>query len=716
MKEQPKEKPKEHHLPRLRQDLQLNPAPAEEGAPTWTLYDPGANKYYKIGWMEFECLTRFPRCKTAQELSLLVARETTLEPTDDDIILLVNFLFVHGLVQSDTPAFVEYLQTQKEKRDKPFWERLMHGYLYFTLPLFRPQKFLRKTYPYVAFMFTRRFFTGVLILLGYGIYLSIQRFDELGTTFMSYFNMEGAFYFLLASVIVKVVHEMGHAYMATRYGVAVNTMGVAVMVLYPVLYAETSNSWRMQDRRQRINISMAGVMAEMTLASVALIMWHMLPPGMAQGLCFLVAVVSLIASLVVNTNPLMRFDGYYLMSDLSGIDNLQDRSLAHAKWKIRGWLFGWDDGPPEPLPVEKRNFLTIFGLAIIAYRFVLFVGIAFLVYFLFFKPLGLILFLVEVFFFLLMPVVREVRVWCANAGRIAASWRGRGIIVLLVAALAFSFVPAQGSVEVPAVLHAGNYKRIFPITSAQIVEIAARQGSHVREGQVLYRLNAPDLDRTIAKSQIRLEALQTIKAREQATQELVRQRPTLDADIEAARKELEGNEAQKKRLTIEAPFDGILRDVDPAIREGMWVNPMQMLGVVVGPDSLILSGYVSEHDVPRIAKQAQGWFYADYTPFARFPVMLKKIEATDSRDIYWPELAAPYGGPLPAERGQNGYIRPLPHHPLYAAQFELQQSEDNTGLPSFTAPGVVRLEAAPESMMNLMAQRFLSLVMRESGF
>ncbi len=708
---------KELFIPRLRQDLQLNPAPPEDGAPVWTIYDPGANKYYKIGWMEFECLARFPRCQKGAELVARVRAETTLEPEEDDIAALVQFLFSHGLVQSETPGFVEYLSQQKEKRHKPLWERLMHGYLYFTLPLFKPQKFLRAAYPYVSFMFTRTFFTGVLLLLGYGIYLSLQRFDEVGHTFMSYFTLEGVFYLLLTTIVVKVVHEMGHAFMATKYGVQVTTLGIAVMVLYPVLYAETSNSWRMQDRRQRINISMAGVMAEITLASVALLLWHMLPPGMAQSICFMVAVVSLAASLVVNTNPLMRFDGYYLICDLVGIDNLQDRSIAFAKWRLRRLLFGWDAEPPELVPDERRNFLILFGTSLIIYRFFLFTGIAFIVYFLFLKPVGLILFLVEVLFFILFPIVRELRVWAANSKIILSSVRGKMLLVLALVSCVIAFMPAQESVEVPAVLHAGKYTRLYPPASAQMVEIATSTGSHVKEGQVLFRMVSPDLDHKIEKARMKLETLQSIRDREQATQELVRKRPTLEAEIYSSRKEVEGIEVQKKKLEVTAPFDGVVRDLDPYLREGAWVSATQMIAVVLGPESLTLSGYVSEEDVPRLGKAAQGWFYAEFTPFARFPVKLTKIEDNDSPDIYWPELASVFGGPLPAERSHDGRgLRPLPGHPLYAAQFSLVDGEENAALPSFTARGIVVLEAAPVSVISLLGQRFMSLIVRESGF
>lgn len=705
------------HLPRLRQDLQLNPAPPEEGAPTWTLYDPSANKYFKIGWLEFECLSRMNACKMGSGLIARVRAETTLDIDEDDLNALVNFLVIHNLVRADNAFLVNYITEQAAKRDKPWWQRMVHGYLFFVIPLFKSEKFLAATYPYVSFLFTRTFFTGVLLLLGFGIYLSIPRLDELITTFMTYLNAEGVFYLLLTTIVVKVAHEFSHAYMATKYGVPVTTMGIALIVLYPVLYSETTNAWKMMDRKKRSRIAMAGVMAELTLASVALVLWHVLPPGMGQTLCFMVAVVSLVASLVVNCNPLMKFDGYYLFSDLTGFDNLQDRSFQFAKWRLRRWLWGWDDPPPEQLAEERRNILTIFGFATWVYRFFLFLGIAVLVYYIFFKPFGFILMMVEILFFIAFPILRELIVWWKERRRIVQSVRGKSLLSLIVAGVVFSLVPAQGTVEIPAVLHARDYARLFSPAAARVDEIMVSEGRRVKEGDVLFRLYAPDIDYKITRAEQRLATLLMIKEREQTQRALVNKRPTLDADIESAREELQGHKAQKARLDVRAPFDGIVRDLAPFLHADQWISPQDMLAVVVEPQVLALSGYVNERDMPRVKGKPQGWFYADYTPFSRFPVEVKKIEQADSPDIFWPSLASVFGGPLPAERARGGTgLRPLPRYPVYAAEFTLLEDDKNPGLPGFTATGTVVIDAEPVSAVSLLAQRVWSLVMRESGF
>lgn len=709
--------PHEILLPTLRSDIQLNEAPPEpEGGPAWTLYDPAGNKYYKIGWLEFECLRRFDQCKNAAELVALMEKETPLHPDEDTVAALVSFLVLHNLVVTSGDGASKHFGDEKERRHKEWWETMLHGYLFFTVPLFKPQRFLEKTFPYIKFLFTRQFMTAATCLFLYGVFLSVQRFDEFITTFMNYFNIEGVILFLVATFIVKVFHELGHAYTATKYGVPVTVMGVAVMVLYPVLYSETTNAWKLQNRRHRMYIAASGVMTELVLASVALVMWHVLTPGIAQSLCFMIAVVSLLASVVVNFNPLMRFDGYYIFSDLVGVDNLQDRSFAFAKWKLRRFLWGWDDDSPEIIPEDRQNFLTIFGFSMLAYRFMLYAGIAVLVYHLFFQPLGLILMIVELAFFIFLPIWREVKVWWKRRDDIKSSRRAKVWLALLAVVFLFGLVPVQTSVEVPAVIHSHSYKRLYATAPAQINEIQVANGQRVKKDDLLFRLSSPQLEYSIVIARQRLQSLVDIKDSGQANLDLSKRRVTLENEIETTRQELEGLISQKDLLQVRAPYDGVVRDLNTALHVGDWIGTDQILAVLVDDSKLALSGYVREKDIPRVSAGTKGAFYVEYSAFEKFPVVLDHIEQSGGNEIFWSELSSIHNGPLPAERDGQGGVRSLPRYTLYPARFLLVETGVKADFPDFVARGTIRLDARRTSLLNLLIQRAISVVIRESGF
>lgn len=705
---------KEFHLPRLRQDLQLNPGPDDEdGSPTWTLYDAGANKYYKIGWLEFECIVRFSRCATARELVHLVSHETTLRPDEDTVKRIVLFLLGQHLVQANDSALSEYLERESVARELPLWKKALHHYLYFSIPLAKPQKFLEATFPLLRPLFTRQFMTCVLIFLAAGIFLTTRRIDEFYATFMTYLSGEGAVYILVALFFMKIIHEMGHAYTATKYGVPVSTLGVAIVVLYPVLYTETSNAWRMASRRERMHIAMAGVMAETVVASVALMMWHVLPPGIGKSIAFILAAVSLAASLAVNLNPLMRFDGYYIFSDLVGIDNLQERACAFARWRIRRIIWGWDDPKPEVASDKRQRLLEVFGFALLTYRFILFSGIAVLVYRIFFKPLGLFLMLVEVGFFVALPIWRELMVWWRNKRRIFTSPRGVAFLVLLLGGIFFLFLPSQDSVEIPAVLHAQNYSRIFPPAAGRVDEISVSAGQHVNAGDVLFRISSPSLEHDINAARLKVRALKEIKGRQEANLSLTNKWLTRDEDISTEEQKLSGLLKQEDKLIVRAAFSGTVQDIDHSLHTGQWVAASHLLAVLADTQTLILSGYVDEEDHGRITEGASGYFYPEASPLARYPVALIQVETTNSTEIFWPELSAAFGGPLPSDESQKGMS--VSRYPLYPVKFAMAGDGNIIAPFPFVARGAVKLPGKPESVVKLLIKRGISIIQQESG-
>lgn len=700
-------KEEEAALPALRPDIQLNEAPPEpEGSPTWTLYDPAANKYYKIGWLEFECLSRFRECKTPSELAAKVVRETTLAPDVDTVKALVNFLIHNNLVTTAGEGIAQHFETQRAKADKPLWARVMHGYLFFTVPLFKPQRFLERTYPYVKFMLTRPFMTAVSALFLYGIFLSIQRVDEITATFLGYLNFEGALLLMATTICVKVIHELGHAYAATKYGVPVTTMGIAFIVLYPVLYTETTNAWKLRSRRDRINIAAAGIMAEIVLASVALLLWHVLPPGLPQSICFMVAIVSLAASLAINASPLMRFDGYYFFSDLVGVDNLQERSFAFGKWRLRKILWGWDDPPPEAVNQELQDFLCAFGYATWTYRFFLFLGIALLVNHIFFQPLGFVLMMVELGYFIFLPIFREVRFWVKRFREtMKISLRARVIMLAAALAVLSVFMPIDRSVEIPAVMHAKNYARFYPALPARIEEVLVAKGEKVEAGQKLFRLSSVELDYNIHIVSRRLRDLKDIRGSSQAVPELARKRVMIDSEIERTQKELEGFQKIREQLEVRAPFAGEMKDVNESLRPGQWVGKGMMLGLLADESGRTISGYVREQDIGRLNPGEGGIFYPEFTPFQKYPAIMKEVDSSASYEVFWPELSSLFGGAIPAEVDRERRIKPLPRHTIYAVRFELEPGAEAPPVPGFVARGEIRVAGARESLFNLLIKK-----------
>lgn len=653
-------------LPSMAPHLKLTRGPDAKGEPSWTLHNPVANTYFKLDWISFECLARFPLHRTAQSLKEAVESETTLSLDLEQIADVVAFLQKNALLSLKDQA-----TSYRPSASRPLWKKILHGYLYITIPLFKPQVFLERTYPRLSFLFSRIFLTGMMVFLGVMIVLTLPRLDEFLHTFTNLFSLEGAIAALLVFSFVKIVHEFAHALTAVRYGVSVPHMGVAFIVMYPILYTETTGSWQLSSRRARFHIGMAGVMAELCLAAVFLALWNMSSSGgTAQTLSFLVVAVSLVSSLLVNLNPLMRFDGYYMFSDATGFDNLQSRSCNFARHALRECLFGLGDPAPEDISVSDSRFLTIFGFCLLIYRFFLFLGIALLVYHLFFQPLGLFLMMVELIWFIGLPVWSELKVWHEKHHSILMRRRSAIPAAIVLFGLFVVLVPWKSTTTLPAVLHAADHQVLYPPSPAKIISLSAQEGKTVREGDILAVLESPDLEMKLRAARQDLAKIETLRRRGQSNPEFLQQSALSEEEIAKARLKLASLEDQKERLTIKAPFDGVLRDFNPELRTGRYIAIDESLFTIINPDAAIITAYADEGTRDKIALGSAAKFISDDRYLSLEKLFIDHVSQTGDQGLSWPELASLHGGPIAADDGGEGAI--VPRRALYEVRAAAQ--------------------------------------------
>lgn len=699
-------------LPRLRNDLKLNDGPqALDGSPTWIIVDPVRNRFFSIGWAAFELLSRWS-LGSAKALLDVVEKETAALVSAADLTSLLTFLHANSLtLDPPTGDYRDYVkQFEASRQSVLMW--LIHNYLFFRLPLVHPTKFLRRTLPYVEPLFSSTFMALIAFIGLLGIYIVSRQWDQFASTFPYFFNTQGIVYYGMSLIFTKVLHELAHAYTSVRYGCSVTTMGVAFLVMFPVLYTDASDTWRVRDPVQRMHIGGAGMLMELYIACAATFAWGFLPDGPLRSAAFILATTSWVVSLFINLNPLMRFDGYHIFSDFLGVQNLQKRSFAFGLWKLRELLFGLQLPPPEAVPGKLRLTLIVYAWSTWVYRLLLFFGIALLVYHKFFKVLGILLFSVEIVWFILSPMQRELGYWWKIREHVRQSRRFPLSVVVVLVVVVILSVPWNTVIKAPALLTASTLNSLYAPLPGYISEIHLREGSMVHEGQLLLSMRSPKIENDILKTRLEIDLQNTRARRVAASAEELEERKVIFRQIEELQSRLAGLEEKRAQLEIRAPFDGEIRDVEDGLHEGLWINESLLLAHLVntGEDKVI--AMVPERDLGRINLQSEVKFIPDDAKRSSVHGIVSDMDIVNTRVLTLPVFASIYGGLVPSRRDEKRRI--VPDGSFYRVTISI--TGDEYQVTDQTTPGVAHIKGERQSYLSRFYQTATSVLVRESGF
>jgi putative peptide zinc metalloprotease protein len=700
--------PQMHALPPLRQELSLAASPTNpDGSPAWTLYDPAAHRFYQLGWPAFEILSRWS-LGHAEAIVAAVRRATTLQVELDDVLALAQFVVAHQLNDATSATDTQRLlgMSAQQRVSPAMW--LLKHYLFLRLPLVRPMWFLRAISPYLQWLFRPTFWwiTGASALVGF--YLASRQWDEFAHTFRAYAGWEGLLGIAIALSLAKVLHEFGHALTAYRYGCNVPTMGVALLVMWPVLYTDTNEAWKLRSARERLHIGAAGMLAELALAAYATLLWTVLPEGPIRAGVFLLATGTWVITLTLNASPFTRFDGYFLLSDALRVPNLHERAFALTRWWLRERLFGFGDDPPEVFAPGRRRFLIAFSLLAWLYRFVLFFSIALLVFHFFFRALGLLLMMVEIGWFILLPIAREAWVWWQR--RVELTWNKQcsRTLAAIVLVLFMLCVPLRHAISVPAVLVQAKAQGVYSAHPAEISEISVHEGQTVAAGAILARLSSPDLEYQLKAATAEEAVLHWQVDQQPFDDDLRRAGAALRKKWETAQQAVAGLRAQVDQLTLRAPFDGRIADLNPDLRTGVWLKGGERLFDVIGGTGVKGEAFVEESDLARVRDGAAADFVADLPELSTYRCRVSGIDHLNLTALDTPYSASVFGGPIPSRTDRTGAVLPLGS--TFRVRFEHCANHD--GIEQ-EVRGRVRLHVSAESVLASALRRAVAVLRKE---
>ena len=648
----------EQAWPILREELDLLPgAKKPDGQPTWIVHDPTRNRFVSLDWPSFEILQRWSY-GDPKAIAKSVSAETTLAITSDDVLEFAKFLTDNQLTEPEpiagSKSFAQRLK--KMRGSRLTW--LMHNYLFFRVPLWNPDAWLERNANWAEAFYTRTFRIATLIAFVVALFQVSKQWDVFVASFVDTLTLTGFLSYGVALVAIKFIHELGHAFTAKRMGCRIPAIGVAFLVMFPMAYTDTNETWRVTSHRKRVQIVSAGIIIELSIAVWATIAWVFLPDGALRSAMFFLGTTSWIATLIINASPFLRFDGYFIASDAFDMPNLHERSFALARWKLRELLFALGEPKPEHFSIGKERVLIVFAWLTWMYRFIVFIGIAVLVYNFFFKALGVVLFVVELLWFIAIPVWKELRQWHERWPRIKQTSRARRLGLVVFVLVVMLFLPWPSRIHSSGVLKPAQTWEVTARQPGVLTSEVPRDGAVFEEGAVLVTLDSPELQAREAGAIARLESMRWQAATAGLSDAESRaQMQSLREQMATVQAELDKVLTEKAFLSPKAPFSGVLRDVDPDLGSGQWLGQRERIAMLIQSDAAVVQTYLDEEAIKRIEVGDAAIFVSDGRDARVLSLIVQHVDADASRELPDGILAAQNGGHIHA-RPQGGRLVP----------------------------------------------------------
>jgi putative peptide zinc metalloprotease protein len=689
---------------RIRCDLDIAPQ-KYEGRTYYVVKDPVSLRYYRFEEQEHFIIRMMNGRSTLDETQKEF--EKAFRPkrlTLEDLEGFAQQLLTAGLAHNESPQAGAQLFERRKKRRRSEWMQTLTNILYIKIPVFDPDKLLSRMLPWLRWIFTSWFFAlsvGVWLAALLLVLTHFEQFWEKIPAYHEFFNVKTVVYLWVALGVVKVIHEFGHGLSCKAFGGECHEMGFLFLCLSPCLYCNVSDAWTLPNKWRRIIISFAGIYVELLIAAIATFIWWNKPTDpFISHMSLSLMVVCSVSTFVFNANPLMRFDGYYVLADWLEIPNLRDRSNRFLKYLTSEYCLGVEN-PPEPYMSRRRKVLFVtYAIVSYIYRWVVTFSI---LYFLdqFLKPykLDTLSHMLTIaaagsmvgwpIYRLLKNIHKRGRLPDMKPRRVTATAVAIAVLVLffLLVPIPVSRVRQTALVQ----LRPDALVKVFVPVSEQegaiLDKLLVRDGQPVQENEVLAQFKSLEVERRILEAQtehdIRVVRVHSLRRQNDNTTDPSERAKVgtalalATAEAEKYKRELEVRLAERNRLVLRAPRAGVVMS-SPRVDEvgKLWEKEqstpfctigdpryLQALMPVGPPDYRLLKTDLAQNPNLPVTIRVQG--RAEHV----WKGKVAQLQESEAKDVP-PQLTSKFGGPLAAKPStQPGVYQPQAQQYLVSIDF-----------------------------------------------
>ena len=539
--------------------------------------------------------------RTVQEIwDFLKNHKQGTLPTQEEIIQLLGQLHASDLLQSNVPPDARELLERYEQQQKAKWQQSIGSPFAIRIPLFDPEKIVRSLSPLCRFLFSR---TGLLIwmaVLVMAIFNAAPYWSELTLNITDrVLAPKNLFLLWLTFPVVKLFHEFGHALAVKRWGGEVHEMGIMFLVFNPIPYVDATSASAFPEKWQRIAVGAAGMMVELFIAALALMAWTGMEPGTARAIAYNVVLIAGVSTVLFNGNPLLRYDGYYILSDLLEIPNLGPRGINYFGYLFKRYLLRVKDVDVPVATVGERAWFVVYTVAAFIYRIFIYLLIILFVASKFFV-VGVVIALWGLLTMLILPVKKTISSFLENES--LREKRGRALAItsafLLFISILLFYAPFPLRTMVEGVTWVPEHSIVRAGTDGFVKNLMVPSGIRVRKGQVLISCYDPLLPSEVKVLESHVRELRiardVYRIQDRVKAAMVKE------EIKAAEAKLSRARERFSELQITSPVDGTFIVPTPEDLPGKFVHQGELIAYVLKPSEARIRLVVPQSAVDQV--------------------------------------------------------------------------------------------------------------------
>lgn len=517
-------------------------------------------------------------------------------PTHEELLQLLASLYKANLVGMDISGDISELFERGQDAERQRWFAKLKSPLSIKIPLVDPERFLVATQRYMKLFFTKIFLLIWCALIINTLVITGQNWDELTKNVTDrVLAADNLMLMWLIYPLIKLVHELGHGYCVKRGGGEVHELGIMLLVLLPMPYVDASSTAAFADKKLRVLVSSAGIVVEMFIAAIAMLIWVNAEPGMVKSIAYNIIIIAGLSTILVNGNPLLRFDGYYILSDYIEIPNLGQRANQYWGWLCKRFMFGISGLASPAYDRREALWLFFYGVASYIYRLFLMVTIVLFVAQQYFF-IGVVLAIWALVGTLIWPNIKLIKkAW--QDPDINVGSRSAKVMIPLAAALVavlVGVVPMPLTTSVEAVVQMNEQHRVLVEESCFIEKLHRQPGELVSKGELLISCENPQL---YTEQLVLQHQAAQVDAERQGVWNNPVQINIFDEELVRLDSQMKELAVRIESLNIFAQAQGVWSVRNAADLQGTFLKRGSLVGYLIDDSNVSVRGMIPESEI-----------------------------------------------------------------------------------------------------------------------